>query len=67
MDWSKQKSLGFAGAVGLVAAIAYSAIGVFPAYEYRTDVFVGEYALTMVFNPSSPSLRPSFLFVIRFL
>jgi hypothetical protein len=54
MESNKRNSLWFAGAVGLIAALAYSAIGVLPSYEYRTDVFVGEYATDDGFQSFEP-------------
>jgi uncharacterized coiled-coil protein SlyX len=54
MDLSKRKSLLFAVAGGLIAALAYFASGVFPSYEYRTDVFVGEHATDDGFQSFEP-------------
>jgi hypothetical protein len=54
MDFSKRKPLLFAVAAGLIAALAYFVSGVFPAYEYRTDVFIGEYATDDSFHSFEP-------------
>lgn len=63
MDSSKTRSLWLAGVVvGLIAALAYYAIGVVPLYEYRTDVFVGEHANDDGFQTFEPvSATESFI------
>jgi hypothetical protein len=54
MDSSKLRSVLFAAIIGIVAAFAYHLSGVFPAYEYRTDIFVGEYATGDGFQAFEP-------------
>ena len=57
----KSMSLWFSGAVGLIAAFAYY-LSVPPAYEYQTDVFVGEYASDDGFQSFEPvSATESFI------
>ena len=58
----KSMSLWFAGAVGLIAAFLYY-LSVPPAYEYQTDVFVGEYASVDGFQSFEPvSVTELFVF-----
>jgi len=54
MNSTRRKSLFIASVVGLAAAFAYHASGAFPSYEYRTDVFVGEYAIDDGFQSFEP-------------
>jgi hypothetical protein len=54
MDSRKLRSVWFAVIVGIVAAFAYHLSGVFPTYEYRTDIFVGEYTTGDGFQAFEP-------------
>ena len=54
IDSSKLRSVWFAALVGIVAAFAYHRSGVLPTYEYRTDIFAGEYATGDGFQAFEP-------------
>lgn len=68
MDLSERKPLLFAVAAGpiaagLIAALTYFASGPFPMYEYRTNVFVGEYFTEDGFHSFEPvSLTEAFVY-----
>ena len=51
----EHKSLLFAMAVGIVAASACYAMGLFSRYEYRSDIFLGEFASENSVQPFEPA------------
>jgi hypothetical protein len=56
VELSKRKPLVFALAIGfVVACVYYFASGLFPKYEYRTDIFLGEFAVENGLQPLEPS------------
>jgi hypothetical protein len=47
-----RKSVYLAGTIGLIAGMAYYAVGkIQAAYQYRTDIFIGDYASSDSFQP----------------
>jgi hypothetical protein len=61
VDSRQRKPLVFAIAIGIVAACAYYyASGLFPKYEYRSDIFLGEFAADNSFQPLEPPVSTEF-------